>query len=39
MYTSPLAWGLLLDKLVAVLTEYCRLQVQAGAEVIQIFDS
>jgi uroporphyrinogen decarboxylase len=33
------AWSLLLDKLVVVLTEYCRLQVQAGAEVIQIFDS
>ena len=33
------AWGGLLDKLVAVLTEYCRLQVQAGADVIQIFDS
>ena len=28
-----------LDKLVVVLTEYCRLQVQAGADVIQIFDS
>jgi uroporphyrinogen decarboxylase len=33
------AWGVLLDKLVAVLTEYCRQQVQAGADVIQIFDS
>ncbi len=33
------AWGSLLDKLVNVLTEYCRMQVQAGAEVIQIFDS
>jgi uroporphyrinogen decarboxylase len=39
MYGNPAAWGGLLDKLVAVLTEYCRLQVQAGAEVIQIFDS
>ena len=28
-----------MDKLVAVLTEYCRLQVEAGADVIQIFDS
>ena len=36
---SRLAWRLLLDKLVMVLTEYCRLQVQAGADVIQIFDS
>lgn len=39
MYLNPAAWGSLLDKLVVVLTEYCRLQVQAGAEVIQIFDS
>ena len=38
MYGS-FAWGALLDKLVTVLTEYCRLQVEAGADVIQIFDS
>jgi len=39
MYREPTAWRLLLDKLVTVLTDYCRLQVQAGADVIQIFDS
>ena len=39
MYTETAAWRTLLDKLVTVLTEYCRLQVQAGADVIQIFDS
>jgi uroporphyrinogen decarboxylase len=39
MYREPIAWGSLLDKLVSVLTEYCRMQVQAGADVIQIFDS
>jgi uroporphyrinogen decarboxylase len=39
MYSDPVAWSGLLDKLVTVLTEYCRLQVQAGADVIQIFDS
>jgi uroporphyrinogen decarboxylase len=39
MYREPAAWRELLDKLVAVLTEYCRLQVEAGADVIQIFDS
>jgi uroporphyrinogen decarboxylase len=39
MYGDAAAWRLLLDKLVIVLTEYCRLQVQAGADVIQIFDS
>ncbi len=39
MYGEPIAWNMLLDKLVMVLIEYCRLQVQAGADVIQIFDS
>jgi len=39
MYSEPIAWNMLLDKLVTVLVEYCRLQVQAGADVIQIFDS
>jgi uroporphyrinogen decarboxylase len=39
MYGDTAAWRTLLDKLVKVLTEYCRLQVQAGADVIQIFDS
>ncbi|MGA3371275.1 MAG: uroporphyrinogen decarboxylase [Terracidiphilus sp.] len=39
MYSDAASWRLLLDKLVAVLEEYCRLQVEAGADVIQIFDS
>jgi uroporphyrinogen decarboxylase len=39
MYGDAAAWNSLMDKLVAVLTEYCRLQVEAGADVIQIFDS
>lgn len=39
MYSKPEAWRLLLDKIVAVLEEYCRLQVEAGADVIQLFDS
>ncbi len=39
MYRDRIAWSSLLDKLVTVLTEYCLLQVQAGADVIQIFDS
>ena len=39
MYSDSATWRSLLDKLVVVLTEYCRLQVQAGADVIQIFDS
>ena len=39
MYRQPDAWRLLLDKIVTVLEQYCRLQVLAGADVIQIFDS
>jgi uroporphyrinogen decarboxylase len=39
MYSDTAAWRSLLDKIVVVLTEYCRLQVDAGADVIQIFDS
>jgi uroporphyrinogen decarboxylase len=39
MYGTTTAWGSLLDKLVVVLAEYCSQQVQAGADVIQIFDS
>ena len=39
MYGESIAWSSLLDKLVTVLTAYCRLQVEAGADVIQIFDS
>ncbi len=39
MYGDAAAWRMLLDKLVTVLEVYCRLQVEAGADVIQIFDS
>jgi len=39
MYGDTSSWRLLLDKIITVLTEYCRLQVDAGADVIQIFDS
>ena len=39
MYRDTPSWQLLLDKIVTVLTAYCRQQVQAGADVIQIFDS
>jgi uroporphyrinogen decarboxylase len=39
MYRDTAAWRTLLDKIIAVLTEYCRQQVQGGADVIQIFDS
>ena len=33
------AWPLLMEKLVTVLTDYAAQQVEAGADVIQIFDS
>lgn len=39
MYGETSAWLRLLDKLVVVLTAYCRQQVDAGADVIHIFDS
>jgi uroporphyrinogen decarboxylase len=39
MYRDPSVWRLLLEKIVAVLAEYAAQQVDAGADVIQIFDS
>lgn len=39
MYNDSEAWRMLLDKIVIVLEQYCRQQVQGGADVIQIFDS
>ena len=39
MYRDPGAFRALLDKLVAVLVPYCRQQIEAGADAIQIFDS
>ncbi|SDF72036.1 uroporphyrinogen decarboxylase [Terriglobus roseus] len=39
MYGVPSSWSLLMEKLNTVLAEYAAQQVQAGADVIQIFDS
>jgi uroporphyrinogen decarboxylase len=39
MYSAPQAWSQLMNKLVAVTAEYSAEQVQAGADVVQIFDS
>jgi len=39
MYRQPEAWRSLLEKLASVLREFARQQVEAGADVIQIFDS
>jgi uroporphyrinogen decarboxylase len=39
MYGDSVAWPLLMEKLVEVLVGYAAQQVEAGADVIQIFDS
>jgi uroporphyrinogen decarboxylase len=39
MYGDSVAWPLLMEKLVTVLTGFAQQQVEAGADVIQIFDS
>jgi uroporphyrinogen decarboxylase len=39
MYSDKAAWPLLVEKLVKVLTGFAQQQVEAGADVIQIFDS
>jgi len=39
MYREPSVWQLLLEKLATVLEQYAAQQVEAGADVIQIFDS
>lgn len=39
MYRQPAVWRLLLEKLAAVLSEFAAQQVEAGADVIQVFDS
>ena len=39
MYGDSVAWPMLMEKLVTVLTGFAAQQVEAGADVIQIFDS
>jgi uroporphyrinogen decarboxylase len=39
MYSTGPAWPLLMEKLVTVITDYAAQQVEAGADVIQVFDS
>jgi uroporphyrinogen decarboxylase len=39
MYSTDGAWPLLMEKLITVLVAYAQQQVEAGADVIQIFDS
>ena len=39
MYGEPEAWGRLMDRLSVMVVAYLRAQVEAGAEVVQVFDS
>lgn len=39
MFSEPETWKNLMSHLTEVLTDYSRLQVEAGADVIQLFDS
>jgi uroporphyrinogen decarboxylase len=39
MYSAPDVWDGLMSRLAAVVTEYMRAQVGAGADVLQLFDS
>jgi len=39
MYAEPQAWHRLLARLASITTEYLRLQVVAGADAVQLFDS
>ena len=39
MYSNPRAWHRLCDMLGSIMGEYMKAQIEAGAQVIQIFDS
>lgn len=39
MYSDEAAWSLLMEKIVTVLVAYAQQQVEAGADVVQVFDS
>ncbi|MGH8970971.1 MAG: uroporphyrinogen decarboxylase [Actinomycetes bacterium] len=39
MYGEPALWGLLMERLAAVTAAFLRVQVQAGASAVQLFDS
>ncbi|UCD10998.1 MAG: uroporphyrinogen decarboxylase [Nitrospinaceae bacterium] len=39
MYEAPETWNLLMDKVCTVLIDYLKMQVMAGAQALQIFDS
>ncbi|MGH2365473.1 MAG: uroporphyrinogen decarboxylase [Chloroflexota bacterium] len=39
MYTAPALWAALMSRLAAIVSSYLAAQVQAGAQVVQLFDS
>ncbi|MCH8312998.1 MAG: uroporphyrinogen decarboxylase [Nitrospinae bacterium] len=39
MFETPETWALLMDKVCATLIDYLKMQVKAGAQALQIFDS
>ncbi len=39
MYEAPDAWRGLMEKLAEIITRYLRLQIKAGAQAVQMFDS
>ena len=39
MYSAPELWATLMDKLVATVADYVRLQIDAGVDAVQLFDS
>jgi uroporphyrinogen decarboxylase len=39
MYTSPALWHQMMELLAGITAEYLKLQIEAGADVVQLFDS
>ncbi|MBI4733278.1 MAG: uroporphyrinogen decarboxylase [Rubrobacteridae bacterium] len=39
MYGDPQAWHALMEKLAEIVTRYLKMQIQAGAQAVQMFDS
>ncbi|VAX33009.1 Uroporphyrinogen III decarboxylase [hydrothermal vent metagenome] len=39
MFEAPETWALLMDKVCATLIDYLKMQVKAGAQALQLFDS
>jgi uroporphyrinogen decarboxylase len=39
MYTAPVLWHRLMEMLAAITADYLTMQIEAGADVVQLFDS